>query len=284
MYLKNKFLNLAACLGIGISSAAFAGGEAVEIVEEVAKPIYPFYLKLGVGGSFSRDANLKVDTRSWDPSPDGYNANLGDTAFYEVGFGYVFSPLWNIEVAGTARPSFEYEKFQRAVANNTNIGALGDKTRKFKLSNQSLMFNLVLDTLGLSTDQWVYDFGNNRQLRPVFAAGIGVAYNKVYDFHSVTQNVVQSGPPVVVNVASIMNENRHSDFAWQLLAGLRLTCHERVTVDLNYRYFNGGTFKSNDYTIDLPVGAGTNQPISSPPWEGKLKANEVVVSANIALL
>lgn len=275
--MKSKGFRLLMSLAGFYAMNALGGGEIQEVVTSQIKEIYPFYLKLGTGASFSSKADISVDTRVWDPSPNGYNATLKNSELYELGVGYSFSPLWSLEITGTTRPSYRYRKFQQSQTANTP-GFLGDKTRFFKLTSHDILLNLLLDT-GIC-DRLAYSFGESK-LRPILGAGLGAAYNTVRDFHSKTAQAVSQNPPLF-SVATIMNNHTKTSFAYQLFTGLRLTCRERFNIDLGYRYFNGGRFLSNSYIVDVATNLPT--PITVPAWRGKLKAQEVFLSLSYALL
>ena len=64
----------------------------------------PFFLKFSIGGSFSRKADICVDQRFWDPSPQSYNAKLGNSEVYSVMFGFIHNSYLNCAVEVSRRP------------------------------------------------------------------------------------------------------------------------------------------------------------------------------------
>lgn len=68
--------------------------------------------------------------------------------------------------------------------------------------------------------------------------------------------------------------------AYQGLLGFELN-HKNMSLDVGYRYFNGGQFQSNTYLTD-PV-SGYNYPTVAPAWKGTLAANEVFLDLRYAI-
>lgn len=268
MKLKQTFILtiIGFILAVSCASNAFAQGCCNGWV-----PCYnnQVFVLLGSGASASRDARLSVDTPPWDAANEGYGGNLSHSVLYTAGLGYVFCPLVSSDIEVTYRPSFTYNKFQTAVAGASNPGVLGAKTREFDLSDTSIMGNVFLNGEGANLFACL-----NRCtiLQPFIGGGIGVAYNHLSNFHSVLEETSSLGPGSS-NVASIMNANTNTAFAWQLMAGAELLNRHKWGIDVGYRYFDGGRFKSNNYLVDVPGGSTT--PVTITPWSGRLTANEV---------
>lgn len=231
------------------------------------------YILGGVGISFSNNANIAADDTFWDPSPQGYNATLGNSEFYDIGLGYNISPAVSVQVTDTYRPSYAYRKVQTPVGGDTP-GFLGGKTRYFNLDDNALLATVILHGAGLS-DKLAWSIGQTSMLQPFAGIGLGVAYNTVSNFHSEPQSPPASAPKKdIPSVASMMTPYTSHTLAYQGLLGLELT-HKNMSLDFGYRYFNGGQFQSNTYITD-PV-SGYNYPTVTPAWKGTLTANEVFV-------
>ncbi|HEY4832621.1 MAG TPA: hypothetical protein VIH61_08705 [Waddliaceae bacterium] len=233
-----------------------------------------FFISMGWGYSWSPKIDLDVDTNVWDPAVQGYNGNIGNTELYSVGFGYHFCPLFSLALEFDYRPKFKYKKFQTSTA-STTPGFIGTTTRFFRLSNWSYTLNLYLNKQGRF---WACNYWCDRSVAPFLGAGLGVSYNTVHDFHSVSP--IPAGASFAP-VHSIMQARTATSFTGQVMAGLVSYLTERLSAELGYRRFYGGRFFTNNYVVDVP--SGFTSPIQVPAWRGHLHANEVYLSLNYAL-
>lgn len=231
-----------------------------------------FFLNMGTGYSFSREANIQVPQLGtfWDTAVQGYNANLGNAALYSAGAGYQFSNLIAVDVEATHRQQFNYHKFQTPTSGTSDGVSLGTKTRYFDLANTSVMANAYFFGSGLN---WFIPVSCTVIMQPFIGGGIGVAYNTLSNFHSVLSTTTSGSN----NIASIMNPKTFSAFAWQAMIGLELVGSNTWGFDLGYRYFDGGEFKTNNYLTDPAVNPPL-PPTSAPPWSGTLTSNEVFLN------
>jgi hypothetical protein len=237
------------------------------------------YILGGLGASLSLNTNMKTDSNFWDPSPQGYNATLGTSEFYEGGLGYNFSSAISVELVNTYRPSFTYRKVQTPVGGDTP-GFLGGKTRYFDLQNNTSVVTVILHGAGLSKSL-AWPIGTTSLLQPFAGVGLGISYTTVSNFHSEPFSPPADAPKRdLPSVASIMTPYTSYSLAYQALLGLELN-HKNISLGLGYRYFNGGQFQSNNYIID-PV-SGYNYPTASPPWKGSLAANEIFADLRFAI-
>jgi len=136
--INRAVLLLTIVFGFLATSLALAGGP-VMLAPTSSPPINKAYISIGGGYSWSSMASINVDTRIWDPAPQGYDANLNSTEFYQLAYGYNITPLFTTEVDIVYRPEYKYKKFQTSTSAGTP-GFLGTKTRFFNLSNLSFMF------------------------------------------------------------------------------------------------------------------------------------------------
>tara|TARA_R110002126_G_scaffold175960_1_gene324559 strand:+ start:11964 stop:12758 length:795 start_codon:yes stop_codon:yes gene_type:complete len=222
------------------------------------------YVKLGSGGSYSMKAGISPDHQTWDTSPQGYNADVGNTALYSAAFGYHISSLLSGDIQYIYRPSYNYEKYQTSSAAGT-ANFSGNKTRYFDLQSNSLMANAYLhgrEYPGILNRA----LGQGFFVEPFIGGGLGVAFNTVSNFHSVSQtrSGVNRGPVV----AMILDHERTS-LAYQFSAGLNLYNNTHFNLGAGYRYYNGGVFTSENYLIE--------HQITVPPWKGTLQANEFFI-------
>lgn len=244
------------------SSFGFAG--TMGVVVDTFNP--SLYLKVGSGGSWSMNSDIQPDNEDWAPAIQGYNANLGSTALYSAAIGYNLNPLWSFDFDYIYRPSYQYDKYQDFLP-SSNYSSVS-RTRVFNLASNSLMANAYLHGKGLS-DSLAWNVGSCYTLEPFIGAGLGVAFNTLYNFHS---------EYVDGEAIAIMNDNFRTSFAWQLSAGLNLFNDSHFNLAAGYRYYNGGTFTSNNYYGYSPEnGVGAYSEIASP-WKGSLQANEFFVT------
>lgn len=224
-----------------------------------------FFLELGTGISFPNKVNISPDPSQWDASPQGYNNSLSIKPLYMAGIGYNFDSLYSFDLSGTYRGEYQYQKFQTSTAVGTP-GFSGDKTRFFDLSSMSILFNATLYGQEISKDL-IWNTGSVGFIQPFLGTGLGVSYNTVSNFHSITTNGT---------TASILANNTSPSFAYQFNAGLEWQ-YERMGVDVGYRYFNAGSFQSNNYIIGV-AGAG-----SISTWKSTLGANEIFLTLKVAI-
>ena len=254
-----KISTLVMLLGSGSAMAGSMGSIDPNVFKQSA------YIKLGSGGSYSMNTNISANPVDWDASPQGYNGNIGHTAIYSSAFGYNYSSLISGDIEYIYRPSYSYSKFQTSTAAGT-INFAGNKTRYFDLQSNSLMANIYLHGQGLS-DKMKWDLSSGFPMEPFIGAGIGVAFNTMSNFHAVS-----AATPAGANgpVVSMLPDQLRTSFAWQLSAGLNLYNDTHFNLGAGYRYYNSGTFNSNNYFTDWQI--------QTSPWKGKLQSNEFFVT------
>lgn len=231
------------------------------------------FIYVGGGGSWSTKSKIHTDPAIWDPSPQGYNSNLGSSEFYTFGLGYHCTPLFSLSVDLNYRPEYKYKKFQTSTASQTQ-GFLGNKTRFFKLSSLSCMVNAFLNKQGNAFSYSSCGYS----IAPFIGVGVGVSYNKISDFHSVLPLTVEQ---TAARVASIMSDKLQRSFAAQAIVGLVAKITNRLSVEVGYRYFYAGKFKTNNYLVDVATGFLT--PKTTSPWTGRFQTNDVFLNFNYNL-
>jgi opacity protein-like surface antigen len=256
--LKNAMLGFTV-----LSSGVVFAGTMGPIEQDVFKQ--SAYIKLGSGGSYSMNSNISPNSAYWDVSPQGYDGNIGSTAIYSAAFGYNYSKLISADIEYIYRPSYTYSKYQTST-NASSVNFSGNKTRYFDLQSNSLMANLYLHGQGVS-DKMKLDVSRGFSIEPFVGAGIGVAFNTMSNFHSVSvvTPTGASGP-----VVSMLADNLRTSFAWQLSAGINLYNDTNFNLGAGYRYYNAGTMSSNNYWTDWQLVA--------EPWKTKMQANEFFVT------
>lgn len=216
------------------------------------------YITIGSGGSYSMKANIYANPTYWDAAPQGYDASMGATALYSAAFGYRFSKLVSADVEYIYRPSYSYSRYQSPSAPNA-IFFVGDVTRHFNLASNSLMTNLYFSGSGLSKSL-VYYFSHGYQLEPFVGGGLGVAFNNMTNFKSLK--------PAGLFVSYAL-DNARTSLSAQGTIGLRLYSEAKFLLESGYRYYNGGTFTSENFVLD-----GSN---ILTPWKGTVQANEFFI-------
>lgn len=240
-----------------------------------------FFLKAGVGGSFSRDASICVDSRQWNQASQGYSASVHKSELYTVAAGYMFNKLISAEGEVTVRPSFRYEKFQTPVAASSfSFVGLAPRTRFFRLSNTAIMANLYVKGAGVAHGIACKFNDGDWVLQPVVGAGMGISYNTLYDFYTVLcdeANIINLNGLITRRVASVELPYTRRSFSGQVMLGVELA-HEHFSTYIGYRYFNGGLFESNKYLTSRNASTDATHAGTSAPWRGKLRTHEFVVN------
>jgi hypothetical protein len=239
----------------------------------------PFFIVVGSGYSASMCAQIHPDPALWDAVKEGYSAKLGHAALFEAGVGYTIRDWLAASVVAAYRGVYRYKKFQSLQAAQTpTLGTT--KVRYFDVENASVLFNLMIN----SAHRWAWHFHDCMSLAPVVAGGLGLAQNRVSNFHTVLGVLAPSETNYVESIHGLY-VNKYT-FAAHADVGISWAMCRRVQCDLGYRFYYGGTFKTSDYGLDVPGGIMSpqeyNRPIQETPWCSKLKANEFFIDVYIA--
>lgn len=226
----------------------------------------PFHAIVASGYAWSMDADIRgVDTDFWAPSDTGYNAKLGNSPFITLGFGYRLFHMLDIDFGYTLYDEFEYQKNQTDPFGNK-------RTRFFDLNHQSSLFNFTLSP---------YPFSFAKiEISPLIGLGLGVGTSKVSDFQTVFYDPLLQG----IGLTTSIGVNRTTNaFAWQGMGGFRIHPKaSKLNLDIAYRYYNGGTFKTPPSVIDYN-GLGQGEVDSSDPWKGTLQTNQFYFAINFSI-
>ena len=103
------------------------------------------------------------------------------------------------------------------------------------------MTNLYLHGAAMS-DSLKVGLWNIYVIEPFIGGGLGVGFNNVSNFHSVKP----SGEYV-----AIRQDNFRTSLAWELSAGLQLINNSNFNLAAGYRYYQGGNFSSNDFSMNF---------------------------------
>ncbi len=213
------------------------------------------YVNVGSGGSYSLTSDIYADPVFWDAAPQGYNAALGSTALYSVALGYQVSPLLSADVEYIYRPKYSYSRYQTPPKRDASF-FVGNVTRNFNLESNSLMVNAYLHGAAFP-DMLVYKMGHEYFIEPFIGGGLGVSFNTMSNFKSLKPDGFY---------VSYALDNFRTSLSGQASAGLRLYNQSNFSLEAGYRYYNGGTFTSQNFVLD-----GTNL---LTPWKGAVQANE----------
>ena len=224
-----------------LSICLLASAFAVRAAEDVER----FYVGAQAGYSASMKAKICADPSFWDASPEGYNARIGSSAFYQTSLGYQRCSMFAFQVSATYRPGYDYCRFQTSTATSTTL-FLGTKTRFFKLSSLAFMADVFINKLG---EHYSWESCNGcLRVAPFIGGGVGVAYNNLYDFHSVVP-AQPAGTGTTANyplyaipsrVYSMENPYVKQSFAAQGAVGIVARAWEKLNVEVGYRFFYGG--------------------------------------------
>jgi opacity protein-like surface antigen len=144
-------------------------------------------------------------------------ASLGDSAFFDAGFGYQFNGWFRVDLTGEYRTQANY---RAGVAwFDPPTGTSGADVYS---ANHSAALFLANGYVDLGT--W---YG----ITPYVGGGIGL--------------VARSLDGLIDNTFGYANDTNKTSFAWQVGAGLAFNVTPNLKIDLGYRYLDMGSIKSN---------------------------------------
>lgn len=202
---------------------------------------------LGGSAAYAADTTspvyLRLDTGgSFSTNVGGNlgNVDAGSSAIIGAGLGYRFSPNIRADVTLGYRPGYQ-------VKDNVSVSGV-----PVKGSGDVDSFDAMANVY--------YDIGTYGVFTPYVGAGLGLASNTT----GTTEGTI-AGIPVTVS------GNTQTSFAWQLGLGTAVDLSSGWALDVGYRYFNAGNFKTGT-TVTGPGGSATIAGLS-----GTLHANELQV-------
>ncbi|KTC98513.1 hypothetical protein Lgee_1590 [Legionella geestiana] len=267
---KNKQFS-ALCLSLSVSATVLAGTMGPDVKPEA------WYLVGGAGASWSRDADIRVDPRIWDPAEQGYSDNLGSAGLLMFGVGRYLTDAFRVDARYEHRSEYKYSKFQTGI-NNGVPGFTGtERTRKFEMDSNSLMVNGWLD-LGTLNSRLLWQAGS-MTLQPFVGGGIGVDYLNVENFRTIADPFGDNRN----EIASINQTTTGSRFAWRLGAGLSAQLTKRTTLAVGYDYFDGGNIPFPDFILSSLSAPSGRTGVSVTPWHGSFAANEVYAELRVLI-
>ena len=265
----NIMASVTCIMALSCQSPAFSAIPAT--VSDLWSKPGDLYIALTAGGSYSTDASISASPVFWDPTPEGYNNNVGQSEVLGAGIGYVINPLLRFELGADHRNSFQYQKYQSTPTSTT----WGPRNRYFDVSNTTVMGTLFINGSGLS-DRAFYQ-GSGFIIDPFVGAGLGGAFNTVDNLHS-----VQTGAGArAFSLMPAANSTRA--FAYQFSAGFDIKTTRKLAIGIGYRYLNAGHFESNNYIVDNSNNIGMTSGVAVPSWNGVLRTNEVFATFKYAI-
>lgn len=266
-----RYLLLASSLFVSSVSLA----DTVSYKDQVKATVNPWYVLLGTGYAWSRDAGIDNPSfPQWDSAVQGYDSDLGNSAFTSFGVGKQFWNYFNFDATYTYYANdFDYQKYQT----NTDSTQIVNRTRYFELTNQSILFNLTLHS---GPDLYALKL-NPVSIYPFASVGIGASFNRVSDFHTVLyvqETPAPTSPNFTADTSIGTSDTTTASFAWQGSVGLSVQpTNGYMVFDIGYRYYDGGTFNGPDEIIaNNPVAQGAVIPVTA--WDGTLTTNQVFLN------
>jgi opacity protein-like surface antigen len=229
-----KVLSLAGLVALGAIPAAHAADllPPVPELEPYMAPVESsgWYLRgdVGVGTTMLGKVSSSFSALNTPPSTKFDQAELGDSAFVDLGFGYKFNNWLRADITGEYRMAERYS----AVESYANIGpppnpACG--TRCYDTYGASVLNSAFL------ANGYV-DIGTWANLTPYVGVGVGVANKSIMGLDDVSAQ-----PSGGFGMAA---DSSKWGFAWALMAGLSYAVTPNVSLELGYRYLNTGTATS----------------------------------------
>jgi hypothetical protein len=224
-----------------------------------------FHAIVASGYAWSMEADIDglTDT-DWALSNNGYDGSLGNSPYIMLGFGYTFWSILDVDFGYTLYDTFHYQKNQ--------TDPFGDKrTRFFDLTHQSSLFNFSIFPYGFNLCKV--------KVTPYIGMGIGVGTSTVSNFQTVFYDPLDG----IGLTTSIGDPNTRNSFAWQGTGGFRIQPNaSKLSLDIAYRYYNGGTFESSSSIKDYD-GIGDGDTVSVEPWTATFQTNQLYFAINFAI-
>ena len=233
---------------------------------------YPWFASIGTGYSWTNMPGIQnPDPSEWDYASQGYDSSIGNRGFYTFALGKQVHEYIDLSLSYLAHENFNYQQFQSGTSDTPDFTG-NQRNRYFTLNNRALLINGFLHP----TTSWAQLV--NVKFMPYVGAGIGYANNKVNNFYTVGNTVVDG--VAVGSTDSIGAPIDKNSLAWEGTLGLNIRPQQsHFSVNTGYRYFDGGKFNGSTsiYTNDSGF-------VIAPPWSGSVKANQFFIEFQYSLL
>ena len=228
----------AVCTLIGVVHAAPADAQFLNDV----------YLRGDLGFSWAKDAeivdkNFGLDGFIFDSTGTGPGVvnDIGSSYVLGIGMGTRFSPMFRGDIVYSYRGGYELDD-----TDQFGDSFSGDVTSHSVMANA--YWDIPLQMTGF---------------QPFIGGGLGWAGNRMKDISTADGGVF------------LLPEGEVSNFAWQAMAGVSFAVSQQATVDVFYRYFDGGKLQVEEGPVlfddGTPAGPYTGA-------RGELNAHELVLS------
>jgi opacity protein-like surface antigen len=215
-----KTLSLVAVLG--------ASGFVMSAIPASAQ----FYVRADTGYAWTSDTEVKDVPGSGPAAALGTNfkmsGDVGDSAVFSGGIGYIVSPFLRIDILGTYRPSFQFD----GKANRNFLGATpSTQSMKMDVSTLSASLNGYLELAGFFPNTFSV-------VRPYVGGGVGMSRN------STEQGLVRyTGSAAVAGTYPVYNRTVVSP-TWSAGGGVAYALSSSWSLDLSYRYSDLGKIET----------------------------------------
>lgn len=190
----------------------------------------PWYGSIGTGLNRNK-------AQDWDaPFQETFNStSLANRGFYTFEIGKQVQHYVDVSLMYLNHATFNYQMEPSTLSNN-------QQNRSVNLNNQA-----VLVSGFLHPDHDWYKI-STVSLSPFIGGGVGYALNQIDNFYPNGNPSVSSNPanPITVN-----------SFAWQASAGLSIHPVTHLSLDVGYRYYDGGSLDANSNTLFRPNPANS---------------------------
>jgi len=226
---------------------------------------YPWFAALGAGYSWTEKPGIvNPNPAQWDASIHGYDSSLGNRGFYTFALGKHIYRHFDLSLSYLAHELFNYQMQQTGTSSTPGFTG-NDRTRYFNLSNRAVLANVTL------RPEQEYFTVSSVGFSPFLAAGIGYALNNVNNFYTVGTTSING--TAIGSTDSIGNSLSKNSFAWQGSVGFNIKPElSHLSVDLGYRYFDGGGFATSSSIFTNASGW-----LSASSWTGVLIANQAFI-------
>ena len=198
--------------------------------------------------------------QAWDmPLENGLSGTLANRGFYTFEIGKQIRHYVDVSLMYLNHETFNYQMYHERISNTGKITA-NQKTPIINLNNHAVLVNGFLhpdhDWYKIST----------LSLSPFIGGGVGYALNQIDNFFpngpKSDKIGVGSNPQILIN-----------NFAWQASAGLSIRPLDHFSLDVGYRYYDGGGFDTNNVAFNQNHSI-KNVTITNP-WTGHVLNNQL---------
>ena len=215
----------------------------------------PWYGAIGTGLN-----NVHPSERD-TPVEGGYSGNLANRGFYTFEIGKQVQHYVDVSLMYLNHETFNYQMYQQRIANTGKI-ANSPSNPTVNLNNRA-----VLVSGFLHPDHDWYKI-RTVSLSPFIGGGVGYALNQIDNFYP-TGSSVATKPGITSNSSVAINS-----FAWQASAGLSIHPITHLSLDVGYRYYDGGMFDTTNSAFANNTHSTKNLSLTNP-WAGHVATNQL---------